>query len=210
VSAASPAKLRHGPARPAGGDRGLGCGQRGPGSCGKLRQNPADDRTIATKFAEEDFSQAPLSERRRLPRDGLLQAKIAAEDKVSRPHRYVTIDKFSWSRDGFGTVMMAKFTIKNSLGLPVKDIEMTCKHSAPSGTEIDSNTRTIYDRIEANATKHVSQFNMGFVNSRATRSGCEVTRVTVLPALLASKPTAKPNPKPTVQKQTSSAPLPLH
>ena len=136
----------------------------------------------------------------------LLQAKISAEDKTSQPHHYVTIENFSWSTDGFGTVMMANFTIKNSLASPVKDIEITCTHSAPSGTQIDSNTRTIYQRIEANATTRVSQFNMGFINSQATRSGCEVIKVTVLPVPPASKPTPKPNPKPTIQTQTS---LPL-
>jgi hypothetical protein len=140
----------------------------------------------------------------------LLKAKLSAEDKASRPHHYVTIEKFSWSKDGFGTVMMANLALKNGLASPVKDIEVTCTHSAPSGTQIDSNTRTIYQRIESNGTKRVSEFNMGFINSQTTRSGCEVTKVTVLPAPPATKPTPTPSSKSTVQKQTSSAPLPLH
>jgi hypothetical protein len=65
----------------------------------------------------------------------------------------------------------------HSLPWPVKDIEVHCRHDAPSGTTIDSNTRTIYERIDANKSKRIDKFNMGFIHSQAERSGCRITRV---------------------------------
>jgi hypothetical protein len=88
--------------------------------------------------------------------------KLEEQDKFSHPENLLLIENFSWSKEAFGSVMEANFVIKNKLPWPVKDIEVRCQHSAPSGTLIDSNTRTIYQRFEANQTRRVSKFNMGF------------------------------------------------
>jgi hypothetical protein len=102
------------------------------------------------------------------------------ETQRTHPEKFVSIESFSWSKEGFGSVMEANFTIKNSLPWPIKDILVQCSHAAPSGTTIDSNTRTIYERIEPNKTKQIRKFNMGFIHSQAQRSGCEVTKVIAL------------------------------
>jgi len=44
-----------------------------------------------------------------------------------------------------------------------------------SGTVIDSNTRTIYETVEPKSTKIVKEMNMGFINSQASKSGCEIS-----------------------------------
>jgi hypothetical protein len=106
--------------------------------------------------------------------------KLEEQDKFSHPENLVLIENFSWSKEGFGNVMAANFVIKNKLPWPVKDIEIRCEHSAPSGTMIDSNTRTIYQRLEANQTRRIRKFNMGFIHSQATRSNCEVVNVAVI------------------------------
>jgi hypothetical protein len=41
------------------------------------------------------------------------------KDQISNLSRWVTIENFSWSKGGFGSVTMANFSIKNSLPLPV-------------------------------------------------------------------------------------------
>lgn len=102
------------------------------------------------------------------------------DDQVRNPERYVSIESFSWSVGGFDTVMIANFAIKNSLPWAVKDIEIQCTHSAPSGTVIDRNTRTIFERIEPKQTRRFSNFNMGFIHSQAKRSGCVVRSVVSL------------------------------
>lgn len=87
----------------------------------------------------------------------------------------VQLENFEWTTGGFGNVMMADFKIKNDSKYLVKDIEITCTHTAKSGTVIDSNKRVIYDSVEAGATKKIKDFNMGFINSQANQSSCEIT-----------------------------------
>ncbi|MGA3318650.1 MAG: hypothetical protein ABSC64_19715 [Candidatus Korobacteraceae bacterium] len=74
-------------------------------------------------------------------------------------------------------IMIASFTIKNPTGLAFKDFEITCQHFSPSGTNIDSNTRTIYEVVKANSTKRIRNFNMGFVNSQTVSSSCGITNL---------------------------------
>ncbi len=83
--------------------------------------------------------------------------------------------EYTWSKGEFGTFMTANFTIKNPTGIAFKDVEITCKHRAPSGTEIDSNTRTIYEVVGANSTKKIRSFDMGLIHSQATTSSCGIT-----------------------------------
>ncbi len=85
---------------------------------------------------------------------------------------------YKWFKERFGNVMMADFTIKNPTQYRFKDFEIKCTHSAPSGTVIDSNTRTIYETVEPKSTKVIKQMNMGFIHSQASRSGCEITDLT--------------------------------
>jgi hypothetical protein len=91
--------------------------------------------------------------------------------------RDVKLD-YNWYKEGFGNVMIADFTIKNPTQYRFKDFEIKCTHSAPSGTVIDSNTRTVYETVEPKSTKVIKQMNMGFIHSQASRSGCEISDLT--------------------------------
>ena len=93
--------------------------------------------------------------------------------------RQATIN-FKWSKGGFGSVMEADFTIQNPSNYAIKDIEVTCTHFANSGTEIDSNTRTIYETVPAKGKKVVKNFNMGFIHSQAHKSGCEIEDLVIV------------------------------
>ncbi len=83
--------------------------------------------------------------------------------------------EYTWSKEGFGNVMEATFTVRNRSHNGIKDLEIRCIHSAPSGTVIDRNTRTIYDVVPAQKSRTFENVNMGFINSQAHRSGCEIT-----------------------------------
>lgn len=87
----------------------------------------------------------------------------------------VKIEKYNWATGGFGSVLVADFKIKNDSKYAVKDIEITCDHFGKSGTKIDSNKRVINDIVEAKSSKTFKKFNMGFINSQADSSGCEIT-----------------------------------
>ncbi len=82
---------------------------------------------------------------------------------------------FKWEKGGFDNIMFADFTIRNPTSHPFKDFEVTCTHFSPSGTKIDSNTRTIYEVVEANATKKIRHFDMGFIQTQVKSSNCKIT-----------------------------------
>ncbi len=96
------------------------------------------------------------------------------EDALSK----VQLD-FKWGTGGFGSIMMANFTISNESKYNIKDIEITCTHFANSGTKIDSNNRTIYESIPAGKKKVMRDFNMGFIHSQAKSSTCKITDLVI-------------------------------
>lgn len=102
----------------------------------------------------------------------------------SNPHdvamQNAKILKMSWYKDAFDTIMKANFTIRNDGDLPVKDLQVKCVHSAPSGTIIDSNTRTIFEIIPAHHTKSFRNFDMGFIHSQAISTACKIEDLTVI------------------------------
>jgi hypothetical protein len=75
--------------------------------------------------------------------------------------------------------MMATFVIENPTGHRLKDIEVTCIHSAPSGTLIEHSVRTIYEIVPPKSSKRIPDFNMGFIHSQAKSSACSVTNLVV-------------------------------
>lgn len=82
--------------------------------------------------------------------------------------------KFTWHRGGFDSVMLANFAVRNDGPTAAKDLEITCTHSANSGTVIDSNTRTVYEIVPAHGTKRMREFSMGLIHSQAAVSNCRI------------------------------------
>ena len=86
----------------------------------------------------------------------------------------VKILKWSWKKGGFNNVMIGTFTIQNTNEFGVKDIVISCKHFAPSGTLIDTNTKTVYQAIKSKASLTIKDFNMGLLHTQAAESSCSV------------------------------------
>jgi len=85
--------------------------------------------------------------------------------------------EYSWTKEAFGSVMEVDFIIANNNEVDVKDIQIECNHFANSGTEIDSNNRTIYEIVKKGSKRRYSNFNMGFMHSQAVKSSCFVKKV---------------------------------
>jgi hypothetical protein len=81
----------------------------------------------------------------------------------------------SWHKEAFGSVMVASFTLHNDNPMPLKDIEVTCASSGPSGSIIDKNTRTVYEVIRQRSLLQVDKLNMGFIRTETTNTQCRVT-----------------------------------
>lgn len=101
-----------------------------------------------------------------------------------------TLEKFSWRKDGFDSVMVADFTFNNKNAFDIKDVEVRCEHSAESGTMIDANDRTIYQLFRGYSARTVTGFNMGFIHSQARRTSCNIVNFAIVPGTERPKPTA--------------------
>jgi hypothetical protein len=112
----------------------------------------------------------------KLLKEGIAEAALPP---LKRAMARTKLTKFNWRKDGFGSVMIADFTVRNDSPYDVKDIEIQCKHSAPSGTVIDQNTRTVYQIVKANSARTFRGVNMGFINSQAEQSRCSILTLDV-------------------------------
>jgi hypothetical protein len=95
---------------------------------------------------------------------------------TSSPEKNVEI-AFDWRKVGFDNILEIDVTLKNRNTFAIKDIEIYCQGSAPSGTRIDSNNKTLFERIEPGQTRSFKKFNMGFLNSQVQKIGCRVDGV---------------------------------
>ena len=76
--------------------------------------------------------------------------------------------------DGFGTVFVGTFTIKNPLPFPVKDLRLGCVLTAPSGTQVGSVGDTLFERLEPNQSRTFRDVNLGFMRNQANSANCTV------------------------------------
>jgi len=81
----------------------------------------------------------------------------------------------TWEKDGFGTVMTASFFLHNDNPMAMKDVEVTCSSSGPSGSIIDTNSRTVFEVVRQRSFLQIDKINMGFIRSEAVQTKCRVT-----------------------------------
>lgn len=103
------------------------------------------------------------------------EANLQAVEKITLEEN-IRLD-YSWTKEAFGSVMEVDFIITNNNDVDVKDIQIQCNHFAESGTEIDSNNRTIYEIVKKGNRRSYPNFNMGFMHSQAVESSCFVKKV---------------------------------
>jgi hypothetical protein len=128
---------------------------------GNLMRDPKQSREGADS-RQDDYS-------------GVQQRQHADFSKLALAQ--TTITKFSWHNGGFDSVMLATFSIKNDSDYDVKDLELKCIHSAPSGTVIDQNEQTVYQIVKAHSTRILRDVNMGFIASQVSSSSCEIVNL---------------------------------
>jgi len=87
--------------------------------------------------------------------------------------------KTEWRKEGFDNIMVAAFTITNGSKYRIKDLDILCEHYAASGTQIDSNRRTLYVSVPAGGRHVEGGFNMGFIHSQAVRTRCGIVDLVV-------------------------------
>ena len=111
-------------------------------------------------------------------------AQTSAEQLAMRfPQEFASAETklvdFTWEKGGFGTVMIANFTIRNDSPVDVADFKIQCEHYDSSGVVLDQNAGTAFGIVKAHATTRIPNVNMGFLNtqsgkSRTTKTDCEI------------------------------------
>ncbi len=111
-------------------------------------------------------------------------AQSAAEQLAARfPQQFAAIETklvdFTWEKGGFGTVMMANFTIRNDSPVEVADFKIRCQHYDANGVVLDQNSGTAFGIAKALSTVRIPNINMGLLNpqsgtSRTTKTACEI------------------------------------
>lgn len=87
---------------------------------------------------------------------------------------------FEGSKGGFGSIMMLDLKIKNSSQINVKDLVIQCEGFSNSGTNIDSNKKTLYEIVKAGESRRIKEFNMGFIHSQVQKTNCGIVDLTVI------------------------------
>jgi len=106
------------------------------------------------------------------------EAFAAAETKL--------ID-FTWEKGGFGTVMIANFTIRNDSPVDVANLKIRCSHATEDGVVLDQNDGTAYRVIRAHSTARIPNVNMGFLSPETASSKHSKTDCEILSLKLASQ-----------------------
>lgn len=105
-------------------------------------------------------------------------AKLDSERQFADPASFLQIRSFDWWKGGFGSIMMASFSIKNNATVAMSDIRLICTVYGESGTAIAKINKTVFVKIPAKGSKRVGELNLGFVNSQASTGGCIVEGAT--------------------------------
>ncbi len=87
---------------------------------------------------------------------------------------------FSWSRGGFGSIMIINFTLANKGQKDIKDFVVHCDLYGQSGTHIDTAKKQILDIVKAGKSRRFKEVNMGFAHSQGTKAVCRVVNLTVI------------------------------
>lgn len=117
----------------------------------------------------------PSNEEFRRKRWDYAEKKRLAETYLTQPWKALQIARYNWSKGGFNSVQLVTLTVKNNASFPIRDFELKCVHQGPSGTDIDLNVRTVYERIPAHGSKYIPEVNMGFIHPQVATSRCEIT-----------------------------------
>lgn len=118
----------------------------------------------------EEYSRAAdeIHERIEAPR------RAAAREQHYREHpEKAVIVTERWSKGGFGSVMVADFTLKNVSNLALRDFRLECELQGNSGTLVNTKRITLFEKLGPQATRTIRDVNVGFINSQAARASCE-------------------------------------
>src|ERR1700730_8726957 len=108
---------------------------------------------------------APVETTAPLPLEAIAPVEAAPVDGLKISSQY-------WRRGGLGSKALVTFTLRNSNGYPVEDIEISCAFARRDGSHLTDRKRTIHDTLNMKSRKTFARLQVGFVNVNADRAKC--------------------------------------
>ena len=106
--------------------------------------------------------------------------RIASFDALrENPEQGMTVEKVRGRKEGFGNVLVVDITLRNDALSNLKDFQITCESKGHSGTVINSNTRLLYEVVDARSTRTFRKVNMGLLHSQASSTHCTVDQAAI-------------------------------
>lgn len=95
--------------------------------------------------------------------------------------RSVSLTNVYWKKDGFGSVLVAGFTILNESSHDVFDIEIAASTYGQSGTRLNRLKKTVTVRVRPGESKRVEELNFGFINQQSATCGFDIVWAQISP-----------------------------
>ena len=95
------------------------------------------------------------------------------------PEQGAVVEKVRGRKEGFGNVLVVDITLRNDALSNLKDFQITCESKGHSGTVVDSNTRVLYEVVDARSTRTFRKVNMGLLHSQAASTHCTVDQAAI-------------------------------
>lgn len=106
--------------------------------------------------------------------------KVESLDPLrENPEQGAVVEKVRGRKEGFGNVLVVDITLRNDALSNLKDFQITCESKGHSGTVIDSNTRVLYEVVDARSTRTFRKVNMGLLHSQAASTHCTVDQAAI-------------------------------
>lgn len=88
----------------------------------------------------------------------------------ANPEEGVEVVVYRWHTSSFGAVMMLDITLRRDISVELRDFVISCVHAGPSGTVIDRNSRTRYEKLAAGEKPKFRNVNMGRIHSHVEKT----------------------------------------
>lgn len=157
------------------------CGEKIPHDCVKCpncktTQNRKSTRTRLVIFAATAVILYAIYQSAPSKVDGATDKNLY-HSEAERSLAYTEIVSSKTRKTGFGALMEGDFVIRNFGDIAIKDIEISCRSIAPSGTVLGNHKQVIYQTLGPSSQATYKDIPLGPINTQTDATSCEITAV---------------------------------
>ncbi|CCD92584.1 conserved hypothetical protein [Bradyrhizobium sp. ORS 375] len=88
------------------------------------------------------------------------------------------ISSQSWRRGGLGSKALVTFTLRNTNGFAVKDVEINCAFARRDGGHVSDRRRVVSGEVRSQSRRTFAAVHVGFVNVNVSTAKCVLVAAT--------------------------------